>query len=133
MAKRVPYTSMTMKWLRETQECSHVGVVERWQAQSMRRIDLFGIIDLVALRGTDLIGVQTTSMACGPDHHVKIVASDSAIPWCETGALLWLVCWRKLAVKNKDGSTAKVRRWKPHVREYDAQTLRDSTARVLIK
>ena len=38
-----------------------VGVVEHWNAFARIRQDLFGFIDIVALRGEETLAVQTTS------------------------------------------------------------------------
>ena len=97
----------------------------------MRRIDLFGLFDLIAIRDTQLIGVQTTSMGCASDHHKKIVESDAALPWVLTGSALWLVCWRQLKVKNKNGEWSKRKLWAPHAREYTASSLERGEAVVI--
>lgn len=40
-----------------------VGTVERYCSFTRRRHDLFGFIDLIAIRGSDVVGIQTTSGA----------------------------------------------------------------------
>lgn len=40
-----------------------VGTVERYCSFTRRRHDLFGFIDLIAVRGQDVVGIQTTSDA----------------------------------------------------------------------
>lgn len=52
-------TSLSLRHLRA--EGWTVDVCERWMASSRTRRDLFGLIDLVALRGNETMGVQTTS------------------------------------------------------------------------
>jgi hypothetical protein len=57
-----------------------VDVVERWVpsgagGQQVRR-DLFGILDLVALRGKETVGVQTTSKANAASRARKMAESD---------------------------------------------------------
>ena len=38
-----------------------VGTVERYNHVTQRRHDLFGFIDLIAIRGDDIVGLQVTS------------------------------------------------------------------------
>ena len=52
-------TQLSLRHLRD--EGWTVDVCERWLAGLNQRKDLFGIIDLVALRGPETMGVQTTS------------------------------------------------------------------------
>ena len=39
----------------------HVAIVEHWNAHVQRRQDLFGFIDLIALRDGETLAVQTTT------------------------------------------------------------------------
>jgi hypothetical protein len=91
--------------------------------------DFIGIIDLIAFDSLWTVGVQV----CGQDfssHHKKITGTDGD-KFAEdnlNNALKWLECphrrlelwgWRKVVVRNKDGSKAKQKRWKPRIRKYD--------------
>jgi len=96
------------------------GTVERWIPYSMddprrkfrpgEKSDLFGIIDMIAIRPGQCVGVQI----CGTDfaaHVRKISASEYTRPWLESGSDLWLIGWRK--VQKKRGG--KLRIYKPRI------------------
>ena len=52
-------TQLSLKKLRE--EGYTVAVVEHWNAFARIRQDLFGFIDLLALKGKEVLAVQTTT------------------------------------------------------------------------
>ena len=52
-------TQRSLKYLRDAGYT--VAIVEHWNSFARIRQDLFGIIDLLAVRGTETLGVQTTS------------------------------------------------------------------------
>lgn len=56
-----------------------VAITERWNAHAGIRQDLFGCIDLIALRGDETLGVQTTS---GPNvaARVRKIADNEHLP-----------------------------------------------------
>lgn len=93
--KRVPYTQKTLKLLRERGYLAQV--VERWQPNTFRRIDLFGIIDIVAIRDGEILGVQSTSMGARLEHVKKITGEcrEQTLAWMRSGAKFLLVCWKK--------------------------------------
>lgn len=98
-----------MKLLRERGfEC---GIVERFNSFTKQRFDLFGIIDLIAIKEHTIVGVQSCGSAYS-EHMKKMLASDKAIDWLEAGGELMLIGWRK--IKKVRGGKAMV--WKP--REY---------------
>lgn len=136
------HTQRTIKALGE-QGCM-TGMVERFIAQAGKAIpvngnphlrkrtgirkDLFGIIDLIALRppntkiynpidkgfwtttSWELVGVQSFGQDFA-DHKRKVLANKAAPIWLATGAVIELWGWRKLKVKR--GGKAEV--WKPRV------------------
>jgi hypothetical protein len=53
-------TKRTLKYLRQ-QGCQLVAVTERWNPYANVRQDLFGIIDVLAIKDDKVIAVQTTS------------------------------------------------------------------------
>ena len=61
MKRRKPaqLTPRSIAWLRERGYV--VGNVEKWIPQIRQRKDLFGFIDLLAVRGDETLGVQVTS------------------------------------------------------------------------
>jgi chemotaxis regulatin CheY-phosphate phosphatase CheZ len=68
-------TQRTLKHLRD-QGYPLVQVVERWNSFARRRIDLFGIIDVVAV-GADIVGVQSTSGSNVSARVTKIMESQA--------------------------------------------------------
>lgn len=55
-----------------------VAIVEHWNHYTQRRHDLFGIIDLLCLRGSETLAIQTTS-ASNMSARVKKIAESDAI------------------------------------------------------
>lgn len=97
MPKRVPYTQRSLKLLRDMGfDC---GIVERYIFATKIRIDLFGIIDLIAIRDGRIVGVQTTSWAGRRKHLETLASSNKSDLWLRAGAELWLICWKKEKIK----------------------------------
>lgn len=72
-----------------------VAIVETWNHFTQRRHDLFGIIDLLAIRPGETLAVQTTS-ASNVSARVKKIAESDAI--ADIRAAGWGVVvhgWRK--------------------------------------
>lgn len=106
MAKQSP-TQRTLKWLRDSGW--QVAITERWCPFSRRRIDLFGFIDLLAVRPESTIGVQCTSQSNAAARVTKILSLPSAKEWLAGGQRkIWVIGWRKVK---------KSRRWEPDIRE----------------
>lgn len=97
MAKTSP-TQRSLKLLRETGWIPEV--VERWNAYTKTRKDLFGCIDIVALRHGELAGIQTTS-ASGSSRIAKIKAEPRMISWLEAGGTLYVHGWAKRGARGK--------------------------------
>ena len=92
-------------------------VVERWQATpysklSGRRIDLFGIIDLVALEGF-IVGIQATTRANIRKRIDKSLAEPRLREWLKCGGRFEVWGWDRRNVKTKNGKT--VTRWRVKV------------------
>ena len=72
--------SPTQRSLKHLREQGYIAeVVERWNAFARIRQDLFGCIDILALRDSETLAVQTTSWAHVPDRARK-VAANPALP-----------------------------------------------------
>lgn len=85
-----------------------VQVVERWCAFSRRRIDLFGIIDLVAINENFIIGIQTTSGSCVSARLAKALESEPLKLWLTNPSRRFFIHgWRKLVVKPTKKPTKK--------------------------
>lgn len=82
------------------------------------RVDLFGIIDLIAIYKDGICGIQ----CCGADfaaHDRKILANDNTRLWLASGGLLELWSWRK--VKKKRGGKQMV--YRPRIKCYTIEDL----------
>ena len=113
MAKTSP-TQRTLKHLRD--DGYTCGIVERFLAYAGKygkRMDLFGIIDIIAIKEHEILGVQSCGQAFS-EHDKKILESESSKEWLESGGKLVLIGWRKLKVKRG----GKDMRWKPRIKEY---------------
>jgi hypothetical protein len=105
------YTQKTLKYMRDLGYS--VGMVERFIRfpPPGRRVDLYGIIDLLACDENSTIGVQS----CGQDfreHQRKIMDGEYTAMWISNNDReLWVIGWRKL-LKKKGG---KLRIWVPRV------------------
>lgn len=75
-------TQRTLAYLRK-QGCQLVAITERWNPHAHIRQDLFGIIDVLAIHGTDVIAVQTTSASHVAERISKMVEAEYTNP--ETG------------------------------------------------
>lgn len=115
-------TQRTLAWLRE--QGYHAQVVERFNSHAGVRVDLFGIIDIIAVTPHDTIGVQATSLGV-TDRLKKIQTSEGARHWLSAGRhrRLWIVGWRKYK-KAENG-----KHWRPIVREVQFADLEAAVGR----
>ena len=90
-------------------------VVERWNAFAMRRVDLFGVIDIVAVIIPDIqsdiypagiYGIQTTSGSGHSARIAKSIAEPRIKKWLLAGGRFEVWSWRKA------GARGKAKRWK---------------------
>lgn len=70
-----------------------VEVVERWIPSARTRRDLFGFLDLVALRGDVTLGIQTTSRTNVSEHLRKIADAPALGTVREAGWTLHVHGW----------------------------------------
>lgn len=86
-------TVRSLAHLRKT--CDLVQVVERWNPHARIRQDLFGIVDILAISGTETIAVQSTSWG-NVSSRVKKMAESDALPRLrEAGWKIIVHGWRK--------------------------------------
>lgn len=79
-----------------------VAIVERWNPWAKIRQDLFGFIDLLAIKGNQTLAVQTTSGANASARVGKILASQGAQFWLESPSRTIIVhAWRKAGLRGK--------------------------------
>ena len=113
MAGKSP-TQRTLEYIRE--QGYTCGIVERflcYAGKFGKRVDLFGIIDIIAIKEHEMLGVQSCGQAFS-EHDKKILESESSKEWLQAGGKLTLIGWRKLKVKRG----GKAMRWQPRIKEY---------------
>lgn len=98
MSKTTP-TQRTLKLCRDTGWT--VQVVEKWNAFAKVRVDLFGFIDLVAMNGANIIGIQATSGANVSSRVDKIKENPKSAEWLRSGGRLIVQGWYKSKKTNK--------------------------------
>lgn len=111
-------TARTLAWLKDSGYLA--GVVERHNTFSGKKTDLFGFVDIVAVKNTETVGVQATSGAHVAERVAKIVALDTARTWLDGGRRILVVGWRRYR-KPEDG-----RWWRPVLREVRMEDLSDA-------
>lgn len=124
--KAVPTTARTLA------ECRRrgwiAGVVERripFPKPRGTKIDLFGVIDVVAIAPgvKGVIGIQSTANIGGhhAKHRDKILAELRARQWLEAGNRLELWTWAK------QGARGKAKRWTLRVEVFEVDQWRSPT------
>ena len=95
-----------------------VGKVTYFNAYSKTHHDLFGIFDLIGISPCkDIVGIQVTKGMNNKTPRVqKIKESEIAKAWLAKG-LIYVITWRKLKQKNKDGKKGKREVWTPDIEE----------------
>ena len=77
------------------------AIVERWNPYAKVRQDLFGIIDIVALRPRICLGVQTTIGAHHADRIAKAMAEPRLLPWLLAGCRFQVWSWAQRGPRGK--------------------------------
>jgi hypothetical protein len=132
-AKRKKSTSPTQRTLAECRKRGWIAqVVERYNPHAKVRVDLFGVIDLVAIvtasdptpKGLEgshapaILGIQACAGASHAARRDKILAEPRAKGWVEAGGRLELWSWAK------QGDRGKVKRWTLRVEVFSAECWR---------
>lgn len=94
-------TQRSLALLRENKDCI-AQVVEHWNAFSRKRVDLFGIIDIVSIGDGKITGVQTTTGGSLPARIKKAMSPEifpKVVKWLQSGGAFHLHGWRKLGGK----------------------------------
>jgi hypothetical protein len=100
-------TQLSLKKLRE--EGYTVQVVEHWNAWAKIRVDCFGFIDIIALKGNETLAVQTTTATNMSARCKKIADHENVGAVREAGWTIHVHGWhqddkRKWHCKVKDVS-----------------------------
>jgi hypothetical protein len=72
-------------------------VVERWNPHSRTRLDLFGFIDILAIREGEILGVQATSRSNVSSRVSKIANHENTGRVREAGIGIEVWGWGKMA------------------------------------
>ena len=78
-----------------------VAITERFNHFSKTRQDLFGFIDLLAIRGNETLAVQTTSGDHVSDRIAKITSLQAAAIWLNHHRRIVVHGWRKVGARGK--------------------------------
>ena len=73
-----------------------VGIVEKWNPHARIRQDLYGFIDLLAVRPGETLGVQATSGSNVSARVAKIAEHENYPRVLEAGWVIEVWGWRKL-------------------------------------
>ena len=87
-------TQLTLRYLREHGWLAEV--VERWVPGANIRKDLFGFVDIVALRDGETLAVQATSYSNISARVNKIADADAVSQVRKANWRIWVVGWRKV-------------------------------------
>ena len=87
-------TQRTLKLLRDDGWLAEV--VERWVPGANIRKDLFGWVDIVALRDGETLAVQCTSYTNISARVKEIADSETVAHVRKAGWLIWVIGWRKV-------------------------------------
>ena len=82
-----------------------VQITEHWNSFAHVRNDLFGFIDVLAVRGDVMLAIQTTSGSNVAARFAKIQSLPSVVYWLQCGARLVIHGWAKR------GPRGKAKRW----------------------
>jgi hypothetical protein len=86
-------TARSLKYLREAGYAA--DIVERWIPGANIRKDLYGCIDIVAVRPGETLGVQTTSYSNMSARYNKALQQAGLRAWLEAGNQFVIHGWHK--------------------------------------
>lgn len=87
-------TPTTAKSLAKLRKAGYkCAIVEVWNAHAFKRQDMFGFIDIIALKPGEILGVQTTSKNCKSDHIKKIAGHKNLMAVKASGINIVLHIW----------------------------------------
>lgn len=76
-------------------------IVEHWNPYSHTRQDLFGFIDILAIKPNVILGVQATSTSNLSARVKKIRSTPASEVWLASGGLIKVMCWSKKGPRGK--------------------------------
>lgn len=81
-----------------------VEITEHWNHFSRRRNDLFGFVDILALRGAETLAIQCTSISNMSARIKKIADHENTPRLRDAGWSIWVMGWDGADLKIKDVS-----------------------------
>lgn len=87
-------TARSLKYAREVLGWK-AQVVEHWNAFAKVRVDLFGVIDIIAITPFGIMGIQATSGDNHAARRTKSLASNELRSWIEVGGHYEIWSWSK--------------------------------------
>jgi hypothetical protein len=98
----VPMSSPTSRSLeRLRKEGWTAGVVEKWIPMTKQRLDLFGCIDIVAVRPGQTLGVQATSDSNVNGRITKSIQLPGLLAWLQASNRFQVWGWGKKGKKGQ--------------------------------
>src|SRR5574338_170083 len=86
-------------------ECRKRGwdaqVVERWNQWAKVRQDLFGVIDVVCITPSGILGIQACAGSSHAARRAKVLAEPRAERWVRAGGDLAVWSWAKQGARGK--------------------------------
>lgn len=76
-------------------------VVERWNSYAKVRVDLFGVIDVVAIAGDHILGIQATSGANHAARRTKALQEKRLRGWLAAGGRFEIWSYAKRGARGK--------------------------------
>lgn len=131
--RRKKSTSPTQRTLAELRKRGWTAqVVERRLPRTFTTVDLFGVIDVVAIVPSEspampslkpgaILGIQATTGAHHADRRAKILAEPRALEWLEAHGRLELWTWSPRVARNKDGMKSKRPCWTLRVEAFTVE------------
>ena len=101
-------SSPTQRTIKELKKLGYTpAIVERWNAFARIRQDLYGIIDIVAIKEgiPGVLGIQCTSWGNGSSRKRKSLENQNLSAWCGSGNVFEIWEW------GKKGPRGKAKRW----------------------
>jgi hypothetical protein len=98
--------SPTQRTLAECRKRGYIAqVVERFNPHAHVRVDLFGVIDIVAITPAGILGIQACAGSSHAARRDKILAEPRVKAWLEAGGRMEIWSWAK------QGATGARKRW----------------------
>lgn len=92
-------TQRSLAKLRKEGYICHIA--EKWNQFGGIRQDMFGFIDILAIRPGEIVGIQTTSESNVASHIKKIIGHKNFLAVRDSGMKIYLHSWQRVKRKDK--------------------------------